>query len=349
MGRRDERSAEGVIGTRSCPSCSEPLEGISQFCSRCGGEVSEAGGAEEGRAAAGESIACDGCGAEVTFPAGEISARCPFCGSPSVKKVEFEGEPPEFVIGFAVDEEKARAAFRSWIGKGGFFCPGDLARSARAGAFRAVYLPCWSFSALAESTYRAGIGEYWWRTETYTVMVNGKPQTRTRRVRETEWYEFGGRFHAWQSAYLVSASRGLPQDEFDAIKPFQTGSMRRYSPGFLAGWAAEAPSIDRQAALTVGSSEFKRRQLQQIGGHLPGDTHKNLSASTTFSRIADDLVYVPLWICAYRYRQKAYRFLINGQTGRLHGKRPLSALKITVVAVVAFSVIAGIVVAIASA
>jgi hypothetical protein len=211
-----------------------------------------------------------------------------------------------------------------------------------------VYVPCWSFSALARSTYSAQIGEYWWRTETYTVMVNGKLQTRTRQVRETEWYDFDGGFHAWQSGYLVSASRGLPQEEFDAIKPYDTGSMRKYSPGFLSGWAAEAPSIDREQALRVGTAEFEDRQLRQISGHLPGDTHRRVAASTSFSHVADDLVYVPLWISAYRYRGKVYRFLINGQSGRLHGNKPLSAAKIAIVVIAGLVLLAGLVLGLAS-
>ena len=39
-------------------------------------------------------------------------------------------------------------------------------------------------------------------------------------------------------------------------------------------------------------------------------------------------VLLPLWIAAYRYRDKTYRFIINGRSGRVYGERPYSAIKI---------------------
>ena len=45
--------------------------------------------------------------------------------------------------------------------------------------------------------------------------------------------------------------------------------------------------------------------------------------------------------CAHRYRDKVYRFLVNGQTGEVVGRAPWSILKITltviVLAVIAFA------------
>ena len=37
---------------------------------------------------------------------------------------------------------------------------------------------------------------------------------------------------------------------------------------------------------------------------------------------------LPVWMAAYKYRGKTYRFVVNGQTGRVQGERPYSAWKI---------------------
>ena len=42
------------------------------------------------------------------------------------------------------------------------------------GKLRGVYLPFWSFSTLAQSTWSAEIGEHWYRTETYSTVENGR-------------------------------------------------------------------------------------------------------------------------------------------------------------------------------
>jgi len=39
-------------------------------------------------------------------------------------------------------------------------------------------------------------------------------------------------------------------------------------------------------------------------------------------------VLVPVWILAYEYRRRRYRFLINGQTGKIEGTAPVSPWKV---------------------
>ena len=49
---------------------------------------------------------------------------------------------------------------------------------------------------------------------------------------------------------------------------------------------------------------------------------------------------LPVWLAAYKYRGKTYRFVVNGQTGRVQGERPWSAWKIAI-AVVLGLIVAG--------
>jgi len=39
-------------------------------------------------------------------------------------------------------------------------------------------------------------------------------------------------------------------------------------------------------------------------------------------------ILLPVWISAYRYRDKVYRFMVNARTGEVCGERPWSAWKI---------------------
>ncbi len=66
------------------------------------------------------------------------------------------------------------------------------------------------------------IGEYWYRTETYTYKdKDGKTHTGTRQVQETEWWPLSGNHRKYYYGFLVSASKGLPQLEAIAIQPYQ--------------------------------------------------------------------------------------------------------------------------------
>lgn len=296
---------------------------------------------------------CQQCSSEVGLDSLQRSYVCPFCDSTYV--VEFSPElsgrqRPEFVIGFAVTAEQAAAKFREWIRDNSWFRPGDLATSALVDRMRGVYLPFWSFAMLAESAWSASIGEYWYRTETYTTVENGKTVTKTRQVRETEWWPLAGRHHRYYSGYLVSGSRGLSQTDADRIQPFQLPALRRYEAYYLAGWMCEEYSIERDEALRRCQAEFYRREQTNVAAFLPGDTHSQLDVRTQFSAVSSDLCLLPIHILSYRYRDKVYRFLVNGQTGRVSGEKPLSWRRIGafIAVIVALIALIGLIIALVS-
>ncbi|MFZ5832878.1 MAG: zinc ribbon domain-containing protein [Planctomycetota bacterium] len=333
-------------GANACPACGSPQEVGDRFCPGCGREQAAAAAVVEGEPRQ-RHFHCNNCGAEVSVDFEHRSYTCPFCESTYV--VEFDPaqsgrQRPEFVIGFAVTHEQAQDRFRKWLGDNQWFRPGDLKAAEVVERLRGVYLPFWSFSMLAESRWRASIGEHWYRTETYTVIVKGKPETRTRRVQETEWWPLSGEHHEYYSGFLVSGSRGLTQADALRIMPFHLPALKRYAPYFLAGWLSEEYSVDRTSALQTCQQEFYRREQNAVAAHLPGDTYSKLQVDTRFSQVNSDLVLLPVYLLSYRYQERVYRFLMNGQTGRVAGDKPLSYTRIGSAVGVAVAVIAAILV-----
>ena len=324
---------------KPCDLCGSPVEALDKFCPACGSpnpesEIVSTEVVEEKH----RYFRCEQCGSEVATDPDQRSYTCPFCDSTYV--VEFspdqtDRQRPEFVIGFAVSPEEAQDKFRKWIGEKSWFRPSDLKSASIVDKQKGVYLPFWLFSMLAESDWTANIGEYWYRTETYTTTdAKGKTVTRTRTVTETEWWPLVGRHHRFYSGYLVSGSKGLPQSDADRIKPFQLPALRRYEPYYLAGWLSEEYSINRENALAICKQEFYRREHRNIGAFLPGDTHRNLQSSTSFSDISSDLCFLPVYVLSYRYKEKLYRFLVNGQTGKIAGGKPWSGRRIATFVVI---------------
>jgi hypothetical protein len=317
--------APAPAGQGWCPQCGAPLDRGDKFCVACG--TPQETPAPAAAAPEQKRLRCESCGAQIAVDPGQRSYTCPFCESTYV--VEFTPQEsarqrPEFVIGFAIAPEQAQEAFRRWIASGGWFRPSDLRHAQVVDRLRGVYLPFWAFTMLAHSRWSASIGEYWWRTETYTTVENGKTVTRTRQVRETEWWPLAGRHHEYHSGYLVSGSRGLVQQEAEAVKPFHLAALKRYEPFYLAGWLSEEYSVQREAALELCKQEFARRERGLVAAFMPGDTHSNLECATEFSQINSDLVLLPVYLLTYRYGGKPFRFLLNGQTGRCAGRRPIS-------------------------
>ena len=324
-----------------CPSCGSPLAPSDQFCPACGHPCgNESSPAVETRTtvAIDRRFACPSCSAEVNIASDERSSHCPFCDTAYVAELPATTDRPrpEFVIGFAVTIDQARAAFRNWIRQNSWFRPGDLAIVAIEDKLRGVYLPFWSFAARADTRWSAQIGEHWYETETYTEKdSNGQTVTRTRTIRHTEWWPLSGRRHQYWTGYFVPAGRGINTGEAHSLMPFKREAFVRYSNEYLAGWFCEECSLAADDAWQIARQSFAEQEGQETTRMMPGDTHSNLSLQTEWQRISDDLVLLPIHVVSYRYHDQLFRFVVNGQTGSVSGQKPISKGRITVAVVIA--------------
>ena len=65
-----------------------------------------------------------------------------------------------------------------------------------------------------------------------------------------------------------------------------------------------------------------------IRADIGGDEQMIASMDTRYHDITFKHVLLPVWISAYRYRDRVFRFLVNGRTGEVQGERPWSPWKI---------------------
>lgn len=357
-----------------CPACGAPREGNANFCGACGTPIETLARRDTAPAiqttppskqsrpskpavqntqVAGDNrlpdhtFQCQNCGSEVATSSDQRSYVCPFCDSAYVIEIPTGNnrQRPEFVIGFRVTADQAKERFYQWLGKNSWFRPGDLAKKAVTEKQKGVYLPFWHFSMHADSDWVASIGEYWYRTETYTTTDSkGKTVTRTRQVRETEWFPLSGEHHRYYFGHLVPATRGITAKEAQEIQPFQLASLTRYRPHFLAGWMAEEYSIPMDEAIEQTKAEFIRRQEKEVGRFLPGDTYRSLRVQTRLSVNGSDLILLPVHVLSYRYKDQVFRFLVNGQNGLIVGEKPWSRKRVAAVSIgIAILVIAAVV------
>jgi uncharacterized membrane protein len=63
------------------------------------------------------------------------------------------------------------------------------------------------------------------------------------------------------------------------------------------------------------------------------------SMNVSFGDKLAKMVYIPVWIFGYRYRDKYFKALVNGQTGKISGKKPVSFIKVLIAIGIAVAVI----------
>lgn len=330
------------VAVSACDRCGAPLEEGDRFCPACGAVQKFAERGPPARAFRADTT-CDNCGAEIHLEPDQRSYTCQYCGSTYVFDFspELTGrQAPEFVLGFAISPERARELFNRWLHTHARWTPLAIRRAARRGDLRGIYFPFWSFSMLAESDWQATIGEYWYRQETYIAIENGKSVTKTRTVRETEWWPLAGRYHQFVSGYLISASTNLPQWVIDRLIPFHMAGLRRYDPAYLAGWACQEYTLERAEAEAKCREYYHQYQKQCVANFLPGDTYRGLVVNTVFSQEESDLILLPIYILRFEHKGKTYRLWMNGQTGEIAAQLPVSwELILTIVGLVAAGIV----------
>ncbi len=278
----------------------------------------------------------------------ERTAACPYCASPSVvARPRGEVVDPAFVVGFVIPEADARQRARKWM-RSTWFVKSAFKKAA-VSEVRGVYLPAYLYSGSAAVDYTVKIGENYTVTETYTTTdAQGKTVTRTRTRVETEWRSLAGAWAAYLDDIVVTASRGLSNAELEAVEPYDLRALHRYTPKLLSGWIAEDPSRTVAECAEMARQEAVEQVGRRVSAFMPGDSHRSLRYTTTFSNEYGALVLLPVWVLAVKYdpEQPAIRMVLNGQTGTLIGRPPRSWVKIVALVVAILAAVAVLVLAV---
>lgn len=294
-----------------CESCGGLLDEEDLFCAECGTEAPSRGQSSDrpGTAIATHSFECKSCGAQMTYDAQAQSLRCPYCDSVDViARRDQRVLAPWRAVPFSSAQLQAVEAMREWLGRG-FWRPGDLATVARVDRMTAVYVPYWMFRA---------------RTRTFWTADTSQTPPGAR----GDWFPMFGSHQGEHQGLLVPASSVLTMEETAAISPFDLSTALPPQQVDTAGAAVEqfavarkyARPIARHTILAAEAAECRRR-------YVPGRC-RNLKVNVVVEDMFSEPVQMPVWVMAYRYRDRVYRFLLNGQTGRATGQAPISYRKI---------------------
>ena len=74
---------------------------------------------------------------------------------------------------------------------------------------------------------------------------------------------------------------------------------------------------------------------------MPGDSHRGLEYSTRFHQESLVVCLLPVWVLAMRHDPTSppLRFLVNGQTGKVYGRVPVSWVKVMLAVLLALGVL----------
>jgi LSD1 subclass zinc finger protein len=271
---------------------------------------------------------CRGCGASTTYDPGARALRCAFCGSTALER---QPKPtgrvePAWIVPFRVEREQAVAAFRRWLGKS-FWRPFGLEDAAQLVSMEPVFVPCWRFAATTDTNWTAD-------------------SSATPAFARADWCPVGGRAEGRVEDVLVLASGSLTASEVDDLEPFHLAEGRAYARGAAGDVPVEDFGVSRRGARPAARRRIEELEAGRCDAFVPGNS-RNVHVNVLVTDLTSDPVLVPVWINAYRWKERTFRFLVNGQTGEVVGRAPRSALKFAL-AVLAVVLVVGAVLLLAS-
>ena len=271
-------------------------------------------------------VQCTGCGSVVSFEPPQVAGACPFCGANVVTQPK-AADPlvaPDGLLPFKVPKDQAQTQVRAWL-QSRWFAPGALKRLARQEGIAGLYLPFWSYDADTVSRYTGQRGENYTETETYT---DSDGNTQTREVTRTTWWPTAGQVSRGFRDVLIAASRSVPEKKLNGLAPWDLESLSPYEPAYLAGFKAQRYQVELPDGFEDAKSVMARVIDRDVRQDIGGDEQRVDSVETAYSNTGFRHLLLPVWMGAYRFRNKPYQVVINARTGEVQGERPYSAWKI---------------------
>ena len=75
---------------------------------------------------------------------------------------------------------------------------------------------------------------------------------------------------------------------------------------------------------------LERNIKRKIEKDYHANTVRSLRVKTSYTKIKYKYLLLPVWMAHFKYKDKIYQFMVNGQTGKVSGKIPISPAKVAI-------------------
>ncbi|MBC8071378.1 MAG: hypothetical protein IAG13_23835, partial [Deltaproteobacteria bacterium] len=102
------------------------------------------------------------------------------------------------------------------------------------------------------------------------------------------------------------------------------------------GIARELPNVTAKAARARAIELLTRERL----AHVAARQHLTDSGGTVrLHEVQIELQGLPVWVGSFRYRDRSWRFVINGSNGRVVGRAPIDRIKLAITMLLVLAVV----------
>lgn len=281
------------------------------YCPHCDGIDSE----EEVKSSA--TAVCANCGAPMETSPYTSACKCEHCGSYTILEERVEGElTPHLILPFKISKEKAIKLLEKEF-QSRYFTPMTFLSAATLEGMEGIYVPFFLYDYLASFDY-AGMGtkvRSWQRGNTEYV--------------ETSYFRVERNLNIDFDKIPVDASINMDDTKMDLLEPFDEKALESFQKKYMSGFQAERYSEGLMEIEPRAQEKARKDSEELLRETLTGYTtlqadrkHLNLQRRNA------SYALLPVWVYYYQYHGQKYTYYVNGQSGKILGKTPVSRGKI---------------------
>ena len=259
---------------------------------------------------------CDSCGGEIIVEETTSSTSCPYCGNNVLVSKELAGDlKPNYVIPFKNDKEVVKANLKKFFKKKPLL-PSSFSKENVIEEIKPLYVPFWLFDADVNGTVEfKGETTRRWSDSYYDY-------------RETKVYSILRGGNIAFDHVPVDGSKKMEDQLMESIEPYDFSEAVEFNAAYLAGYAADRYDVDKETTFDRATVRFRDGTVQAFRRDVSG--YDNVSVTKTnlqFENTNAAYALYPVWILNTKWKDKSFRFAVNGQTGKIAGNLPVSVGK----------------------
>lgn len=250
---------------------------------------------------------CTACGAELAINGVEASTFCAYCGQPTIVFSRVSSETkPKYILPFSIPKQQAVTAIRQRLKKG-FFISGAI-KNFDVERVRGIYIPYWLFDIHYEDQqYLKG------------YVGSGDDEKEVFFYREADC-DF--------ERLTLDASKQLNDESSQRLEPYHMQALQPFDISYLSGFYADRYDVSVEQLEPLAIERAKDLFNTAVRGTVKAHDVITVQSSPRYQIRNAEYALFPAWFLTFRYQQKPYTILVNGQTGKVIVGVPYSKGKV---------------------
>jgi len=258
------------------------------------------------------NYACPSCGAEITGDDTLGATVCPYCGNATIVKGQFEGNlRPDYIIPFKLHKKAAMEAFEGDF-KNAPFLPDSFKDKKKIEEMAGVYVPHWMFDCDCDAAVS-------YNAERITVWSDANYN-----YTKTDYYKLFRSGSVGFANIPVDGSKKADNAYMEAVEPYNYEDAVDFSHSYLSGYLADKYDVSAEESIERANERVKNSTIDAFNDTTGLYTAViPESARVGFRDGKIRYALLPVWMLNIKYMDKMYKFMVNGQTGKVVGEYPV--------------------------